>query len=201
MVPPNQAELLFNALKKRGFPPPISRTKENSTASDRQRTLSVLRGGASLLLQDFRNLSSGKNRTRKNRKSLALEASPVDVFRVHSHDGAAVTVEKISKSYGVIWALNGVNTTVAKGEIRGLLGANGSGKSTLMKILLGLVNRITAGSPSSEADPALQPILVRQNVGYVPETPRLYDFLDRSRVSGLCCESPLPSRGNQKAAD
>lgn len=92
-------------------------------------------------------------------------------------NGGAVTVERISKSYGNIWALNGVNTVVAKGEIRGLLGANGSGKSTLMKILLGLVKPDNGKVTVLGADPALEPILVRHNVGYVPETPRLYDFL------------------------
>lgn len=91
--------------------------------------------------------------------------------------GGAVTVERISKSYGTIWALNGVNTAVSKGEIRGLLGANGSGKSTLMKILLGLVKPDNGRVTVLGYDPALQPIVVRQNVGYVPETPRLYDFL------------------------
>jgi ABC-2 type transport system ATP-binding protein len=93
------------------------------------------------------------------------------------NSNAAVTVERISKSYGVVWALNGVNTVVGKGEIRGLLGANGSGKSTLMKILIGLVKPDNGRVTVLGADPALQPILVRENVGYVPETPRLYDFL------------------------
>jgi len=96
---------------------------------------------------------------------------------INSFDGAAVTVERISKSYSTLWALNGVNTAVRKGEIRGLLGANGSGKSTLMKILLGLVKPDNGRVTVLGEDPALQPIQVRQNVGYVPETPRLYDFL------------------------
>ncbi len=94
-----------------------------------------------------------------------------------SYDGSAVTVERISKNYGTVWALNGVNTVVGTGEIRGLLGANGSGKSTLMKILLGLVRPDNGRVTVQGVDPAIQPILVRQNVGYVPETPRLYDFL------------------------
>jgi ABC-2 type transport system ATP-binding protein len=93
------------------------------------------------------------------------------------YNGEAVTVERIAKSYGAVWALNGVNTAVAKGEIRGLLGANGSGKSTLMKILLGLVKPDNGRVTVLGHDPGLEPILVRQNVGYVPETPRLYDFL------------------------
>lgn len=88
-----------------------------------------------------------------------------------------MTVERVSKSYATIWALNGVNTSVGKGEIRGLLGANGSGKSTLMKILLGLVRPDNGRVTVLGTDPVVDPINVRQNVGYVPETPRLYDFL------------------------
>jgi ABC-2 type transport system ATP-binding protein len=89
----------------------------------------------------------------------------------------SVSIERVAKSYGTLWALNGVNTTIARGEIRGLLGANGSGKSTLMKILLGLVKPDNGRVRVEGIDPAIQPIPVRQMVGYVPETPRLYDFL------------------------
>jgi ABC-2 type transport system ATP-binding protein len=94
-----------------------------------------------------------------------------------SQDGISVSIERVAKSYGSLWALNGVNTTVARGEIRGLLGANGSGKSTLMKILLGLVKPDNGRVIVEGIDPAVNPIPVRQMVGYVPETPRLYDFL------------------------
>ncbi|WP_171070427.1 ABC transporter ATP-binding protein [Methylobacterium terricola] len=45
----------------------------------------------------------------------------------------------ISKSYGTVRANCGIDLTVRRGEILGLLGENGSGKSTLMKILFGMV--------------------------------------------------------------
>jgi ABC-2 type transport system ATP-binding protein len=96
---------------------------------------------------------------------------------VATDGNVSVSIEKIAKSYGNIWALNGVNTTIARGEIRGLLGANGSGKSTLMKILLGLIKPDNGRVTVEGIDPALTPIPVRQMAGYVPETPRLYDFL------------------------
>ena len=70
-----------------------------------------------------------------------------------------------------------MNTRIEKGEVRGLLGANGSGKSTLMKILLGLVRPENGQVTVEGINPAIDPIPVRQIVGYVPETPRLYDFL------------------------
>jgi len=50
-----------------------------------------------------------------------------------------VRMDKISKSYGLVEALKGVNFTVNESEIVGLLGDNGAGKSTLIKILSGAV--------------------------------------------------------------
>ena len=89
----------------------------------------------------------------------------------------SISVERIAKNYGKVQALNGVNTRIEKGEVRGLLGANGSGKSTLMKILLGLVRPDNGLVTVEGIDPSVDSIAVRHLVGYVPETPRLYDFL------------------------
>jgi ribose transport system ATP-binding protein len=48
-----------------------------------------------------------------------------------------LTLENITKSFGPVKALKGVNLSVARGEIHALIGENGAGKSTLMKILSG----------------------------------------------------------------
>jgi ABC-2 type transport system ATP-binding protein len=90
---------------------------------------------------------------------------------------ASITIERIAKSYGNVLALNGINTIIEKGEVRGLLGANGSGKSTLMKILLGLVKPDNGLVTVEGMNPMENPVAVRQLVGYVPEAPRLYEFL------------------------
>lgn len=51
----------------------------------------------------------------------------------------------ISKAYGAVRANDGIDLTVARGAIVGLLGANGSGKSTLMKCLFGMVQPDAGG--------------------------------------------------------
>jgi len=58
-----------------------------------------------------------------------------------------VQMDNVSKSYGPINALGGVNLSVYRGEVVGLLGDNGAGKSTLIKVLSGAV-RATGGTIS-----------------------------------------------------
>ncbi len=89
----------------------------------------------------------------------------------------AVAAEHLTKFYGPVLGLNDLTMSVGSGEIRGLLGQNGSGKSTLLKSLIGLI-RPTAGSVRVLGlDVQRAPIDVRRAVGYVPESPRLYEFL------------------------
>ena len=56
----------------------------------------------------------------------------------NGHDVPVVRMEKIVKRFGTITALDGVDFTVHRGEVVGLLGDNGAGKSTLIKVLTGV---------------------------------------------------------------
>jgi ABC-2 type transport system ATP-binding protein len=89
----------------------------------------------------------------------------------------AVDIRDVTKRYDEIVAVNHMNLTIDKGEIFALLGPNGSGKSTTLKMLMGLLEP-TAGEVSVLGiDVRKDPVAVKQQVGYVPESPNIYEFL------------------------
>lgn len=89
----------------------------------------------------------------------------------------ALEAYQLTKDFGNVKAVDRVSLYVEEGQIFGLLGPNGSGKSTLMKMMLGLVKPTSGRIAVMGMDPQKDPVGVRAAVGYVPETPRLYDFL------------------------
>jgi ABC-2 type transport system ATP-binding protein len=94
-----------------------------------------------------------------------------------SAPGPILEVAHVSKSYGTTRALADVSFTVNPGEIVGLLGPNGAGKSTAMKSILGLL-RPEAGSVHVLGhDVTTDGIAAKREMGYVPESPSLYEFL------------------------
>ncbi|KTD83507.1 ABC transporter ATP-binding protein [Paenibacillus etheri] len=83
----------------------------------------------------------------------------------------ALKLESVMKQYGEKTAVNGINLTVSKGEIYGLLGANGAGKTTTMRMVLGLIypdggNILYNGKPYNSE--------LQQIMGYLPEERGLY---------------------------
>ena len=89
----------------------------------------------------------------------------------------AVDLRGVTKRYNEIVAVNNMNLTINTGEIFGLLGPNGSGKSTTLKMLLGLVQPTAGEINVLGFDVAKDPVAVKRQVGYVPESPNVYEFL------------------------
>lgn len=122
-----------------------------------------------------------------------------------------IQVSKVTKRFGDVQALDGVDLTVASGEMLGLIGHNGSGKSTLFKLMLGLLPACTGsiqlfGTPLRGADFRL----ARQRIGYLPEQFVTYDnltglealhlFADLKRVRRSECQPVLERVGLGDAA-
>jgi len=95
-----------------------------------------------------------------------------------------IELVNVKKSFGKSEVLKGISLRV-NGEIYGILGPNGSGKTTLMKIVAGIM-KPSAGKVFVEGvDVESDPIRVKQIVGYVPETPILYESLTVSELLNL----------------
>lgn len=89
----------------------------------------------------------------------------------------ALDAKTLTKHFGQTKAVDGIDLTVRKGEILGLLGPNGSGKSTTMKMILGILRPDSGTIKVEGLDVSQDPVAVKKVVGYVPETPQTYEFL------------------------
>ena len=89
-----------------------------------------------------------------------------------------VEAKGLVKAYGSFLAVDGLDLSLGEGEVYGFLGPNGSGKSTTILMLLGLTEP-TAGHVSVMGhDPTRDPLAVKRQVGYLPESVGFYADLD-----------------------
>lgn len=79
----------------------------------------------------------------------------------------AITVRGLTKRYGDIKALRGVDLTVPKGAVYGLLGPNGAGKSTLIKALVGSLRPSSGDVSVLGLNPLRQRAALRERIGYM----------------------------------
>ncbi len=92
-----------------------------------------------------------------------------------------IRVSGLSKAYGPLQALQGVQFSVRRGEILAYLGPNGAGKTTTIKILSGLLRRDAGEVAICGADVARDPVFVKQRIGVVPDESNLYPELSCRR--------------------
>ena len=88
-----------------------------------------------------------------------------------------IDLQTVSKDYRGLVALESVTLTVAGGEIVGLLGPNGAGKSTLLRIATGLTRPSSGRVSIATYDITNFPEKAKAKLGYVPETPAVYESL------------------------
>jgi ABC-2 type transport system ATP-binding protein len=81
---------------------------------------------------------------------------------------AVIEARGLSKDYPRVRALSDLTVEIPGGAV-GLLGPNGAGKSTLIKILLGFTPPTSGTVSVLGLDPAVAPLAIRQQVGYMPE--------------------------------
>jgi ABC-2 type transport system ATP-binding protein len=93
---------------------------------------------------------------------------------------AVIETRGLTKTYGSVRALDGLDLTIPKGGVYGVLGPNGAGKSTLFRILLGLI-RASEGSATVMGGPVNE-IAHMRRMGSMIETPRFPPYMTARQV-------------------
>jgi ABC-2 type transport system ATP-binding protein len=93
-----------------------------------------------------------------------------------------IELEGLSKRYGELTALAGLDLRVERGEIFALLGPNGAGKTTTMRILMGFLKPSSGHARIAGLDCFERRVELKRKVGYLPDEPVFYDYLRGSEI-------------------
>jgi len=106
-----------------------------------------------------------------------------------------IEVDRLTKRYGNLKAVDEVSFQVEKGEILGFLGPNGAGKTTTMRILTCFLPATEGTARVAGYDVFENAMEVKRRIGYLPEHPPLYDEMTVdgylgfvSRIKGVAPE-------------
>lgn len=92
-------------------------------------------------------------------------------------DEPLVQVSGLHKRYGAVHAVRGLDLTLQRGQILGLLGANGAGKTTSMAMIAGVLAPSAGSIRIAGHDLAHDPRMAKSRLGYLPESPPLFPEL------------------------
>jgi len=92
-------------------------------------------------------------------------------------DEFVIEARGLAKQYGPHVAVDGIDLQVRAGEVIGLLGPNGAGKTTTILMLLGLTEATRGSIRILGKDPLRQPLEVKRDVGYLPDTVGFYETI------------------------
>jgi len=89
----------------------------------------------------------------------------------------AIEISGLVKTFGPTRALDGLDLTVARGEVHGFLGPNGAGKSTTIRVLLGLMRADAGRARLLGGDPWADAVDLHRRLAYVPGDVNLWPNL------------------------
>ena len=92
----------------------------------------------------------------------------------------AIRTQRLTRRFGNLTAVDGVDLQVAAGQFFGFLGPNGAGKSTTIKMLTGLLAPTAGSMDLLGLDFATHPVEVKRQIGVVPEGMGLLERLTGS---------------------
>ncbi|MDD2630265.1 MAG: ATP-binding cassette domain-containing protein, partial [Limnochordia bacterium] len=87
----------------------------------------------------------------------------------------AIVTKDLTKKFGTVTAVDGLDLVIPQGTVFGFLGPNGAGKTTTLKMLLGFT-KPTRGEAWIMGE-AVGSGDYRRNVGYLPDVPTFYSWM------------------------
>lgn len=84
---------------------------------------------------------------------------------------SCIKVNRLSKSYGSVSAVNNIELSIESGQVFGFLGPNGAGKSTTIKLLTTLISPISGSMSILGIDAIKNPLQIRHKIGVVLQQP------------------------------
>ena len=120
-----------------------------------------------------------------------------------SSNEMAVEVEGLTKSFGNVHALRGLDLSVPAGHVTGFLGPNGSGKTTTIRILLGLLRADGGRATVLGGDPWTDAVQLHRSIAYVPGDVTLWPNLTGGEAIDILCRlsGPLDPKRKQLMLD
>jgi len=88
-----------------------------------------------------------------------------------------IELKGLTRRFGHLEAVNGLNITVQPGRCYGFFGRNGAGKTTTIKCLLNLLQPTSGTARLFGLDPQRQEVAVKSRLSYVPDTVAFYPWM------------------------
>ena len=111
--------------------------------------------------------------------------NPIKATSGFDEAGSAIEVRNLTKNFGTVRALDGLDLTVREGEVHGFLGPNGAGKSTTIRILLGAVKASSGTARLLGGDPWTDAVKLHRHIAYVPGDVTLWPSLTGGEIIDL----------------
>jgi ABC-2 type transport system ATP-binding protein len=110
-----------------------------------------------------------------------------------------IRVDRLTKRFGHVTAVDDLSFEVARGEVVGFLGPNGAGKTTTMRVLTGFIPATDGRVSVAGHDVLDDPLSAKRAIGYLPESVPIYADMAVAAYLRFVCDLKGIPRGRQVA--
>ena len=97
----------------------------------------------------------------------------------------AISTAGLTKRFGRVLAVDGIELKVPTGSVYGFLGRNGAGKTTTIQMLMGMLDPTAGQMRVMGFDPLREDVAMKRVVSYVPERVQMYDWMTVREIVGF----------------